>query len=426
MVTPQYVVDVLTKDLAYLQAKYKQKSDPSKPTIKDQRSHQALRYTYTKMINKGLTDMETPGNPEENKDLQEIARLLQDAGIPVDNIEEAQVGFHVGYIKNSDGEIEYTKPLPSFKITRQTTEVDEEKFITQAAPTVIRPLRRKKPQRGGKLTLCMGDAQIGFRGSEPFHDEESMTLSIMAVRELQPDNIVLTGDMIDLPAMSKYEQRSDWQATTQAAIDRYHIYLAELRANAPDAKIVVVHGNHEARMDSYIRRDAAQLFGLRRASGERELAVLTIQYLCRYDEVGVEAIDGYPNAAYWLEDDLKVTHGTNVKKGGSNAAKYLNEENESTIYGHTHRLELAYRTIATRLGSRVIAAASPGCLARIDGSVPGYRYSVDNTGNTVRRAEDWQQGLLIIRHDSNGHDITPVRFRDGSMRLNDKVFKVEK
>jgi hypothetical protein len=177
-------------------------------------------------------------------------------------------------------------------------------------------------------------------------------------------------------------------------------------------------------MDAYVQKDAASILGLRRANAGHELSVLTLQYLVRYDDLDVQSVDGYPNAAYWLEDNLKVTHGTNAARGGLNAAKYLMQEQESTIYGHTHRMELVYRTLATRMGQRVIAAASPGCLARTDGGVPGFNYSVDNQGRTVPKAEDWQQGLLIVQHNADGHDIQPVRFRDGQMRIHDKKYEV--
>lgn len=317
-----------------------------------------------------------------------------------------------------------TKRYWSSKMERSTQE--ENPFIRQAQPTVVRPSRRKKPERNGdSLSILGGDLQAGFRGSEPFHDEVAMALFQLAIRELQPDNVVFTGDMIDLTAQSRWEQRNDWATRTQDAIDRYHSFLAETRANAgKDANIVVVHGNHEQRMDTSIQRDAAHLLGLRRANAGHELSVLTLQYLCRYDDLNIQSVDGYPNAAYWLEDNLKVTHGTNATKGGSNAAKYLAQEDSSTIYGHSHRMEVAFRTRATRLGQRVVAAASPGCLCRTDGGVPGFNYSVDNQGRTVPKAEDWQQGMLIVRHNPDNHDITPVRFNGNSMRINDRVYEV--
>jgi predicted phosphodiesterase len=295
--------------------------------------------------------------------------------------------------------------------------VDEQVFITKASPTIIRPARRRKPTRTDNLTIAAGDSQIGFRGEEAFHDERAMQLFQTTVRETQPDTIVFTGDMIDLPEMSRFDQRPDWLGTTQRSLDRYHSFLAETRANAPDSKIVVVHGNHELRMDRMVRNDAASLLGIKRANAERELSVLTLQYLVRYDELEVESYDGYPNAAYWLEDNIKVTHGTNTKKGGSNAARYLNTEDETTIYGHTHRMELAYKTIATRLGSRTIAAASPGCLASIRGRVPGVHYSVDSRGQTVEHAPDWQQGLLLIEHNADRHHITPARITEDGINV---------
>lgn len=285
----------------------------------------------------------------------------------------------------------------------------EDLMVRKAAPTVIRPSRRQKlSNRTDSRTLVAGDAQI------PFHDPEAFEWFQQAVVDEQPDNIVLTGDMLDLPSLSKFSQRNEWVGTTQGAIDEYHNFLAQLRSNAPNANIYAIHGNHEQRMDDYVRRNAAEVLGLRRAHASHELAVLTLQYLVRYEDLAIESIDGYPNGTLWLEDNLKATHGTNVAKGGSNAAKYLREERETTIYGHTHRLELAYRTFAQRIGSTTIAAASPGCPALTDGTVPGFRHTVDAQGQLVRRAEDWQQGLLIIDHNSRNHDITTRRRPDGS------------
>lgn len=210
--------------------------------------------------------------------------------------------------------------------------------------------------------------------------------------------------------MSRFGTRPEWVGATQDAIDEYHNVLAQTRANAPNSRIYVVHGNHEQRMDNYVRKNALEVLGLRRANMSHELAVLTLQNLVRYDDLEVESIDGYPNGTLWLEDNLKFTHGTNVAKGGSNAAKYLREERETTVYGHTHRMELAYRTFARRAGAVTIAAASPGCLAKIDGSVPGYRHTIDAQGQVVKRAEDWQQGVLRIEHSPTAHEITPHRF----------------
>lgn len=288
--------------------------------------------------------------------------------------------------------------------------------VSRAAPTKITPTRRGKSFRSDARTLVAGDAQI------PFQDPQAFDRFQTAVVETQPDNIVFVGDMVDLPSMSRWTQRSEWVGGTQAAIDQYHNFLAQTRSNAPNANISVVHGNHEQRMDDYVRKNAAEALGLRRANMSKELAVLTLQYLVRYDDLEINSIDGYPNGTLWLEDNLKAVHGTNVAKGGSNAAKYLREERESTLYGHTHRQELAYRTFARRVGSVTIAAASPGCLALIDGTVPGFHHTVDAQGEVVKKAEDWQQGLLVIDHNGDNHNITPVRFAEDGFYLDGKRY----
>lgn len=267
----------------------------------------------------------------------------------------------------------------------------------------------------GSRTLAAGDSQI------PFQDEQAHDNFQRAVIETQPDNIIFVGDMIDLPSLSRFAQRPEWVGSTQGAIDSYHNFLAQTRANAPNSRISVVHGNHEQRLDDYVRKNAMEVLRLRRAGDQ--FAALTLRNLVRYDDLEVEYIDGYPNGTLWLEDNIKFTHGTNVAKGGSNAAKYLKEERETTIYGHTHRQEVAYRTYAQRFGSTTIAAASPGCLARIDGEVPGFKHTVDAEGNTVKKAEDWQQGLLIIDHNERNHHITPVRFQEGGFYIDGKKYE---
>lgn len=294
-------------------------------------------------------------------------------------------------------------------------ELSTDKFISQAPPNIIRSTRRAGAKKvAEQYTLVGGDAQLEF--GDPIALANFQT----AVRETQPDNIVFVGDMIDLPALSKYPQRQEWVGSTQRGIDTYSAYLAQTRANAPNANIYVVHGNHEQRLVNFIERQASDLSGLRRAMGGQ--AILSIGFLARYDELEVQAIDGYPNGTLWLEDNLKFVHGTNAKTGGSNAARYLSTEMETTIYGHTHRQELAFRTRATRLGSYTVAAASPGSLCARDGTVPGVYFTPDAEGNTVKKANNWQAGLLQIHHEGPHHEITPVQFTDRGFLLNGKRY----
>lgn len=321
-----------------------------------------------------------------------------------------------GYAKNNEGEI-VTVDLESKTFAAEPEPVDiESMLINRAAPTIIRPTRRKKPVRSDTRTLVAGDAQI------PYQDDNAVRLFQTAVVETQPDNIVFVGDMIDLPGQSKYQQHPEFAQTTQSSIDTYHNMLAQTRSNAPNANIYVVHGNHEKRLDDYVRRNAAEVLGLRRANMSHELAVLTLEYLVRYDDLEVQSIDGYPNGTLWLEDNLKFVHGTNTQRGGSNAARYLNTENETTIYGHTHRQELAFRTWPMRFGGRVVAAASPGALCLTDGTVPGMKWSMTAQGEPVKKSENWQKGILVIDHTPTAHDITPSQITERGILIDGKRY----
>jgi len=293
----------------------------------------------------------------------------------------------------------------------------EDLLVRPAVENEARPIVPITSTQHETVTLLGGDAQF------PFADEIAVE-QFLALAELSsPDEIVLTGDMTDFPALSKYQQRKEWVGSTQASIDQYYTFLRRLRETAPNAQIAAVHGNHEQRLINTLERHLTEVAGLKRAMGNR--ALLSVQHLARYDELGIESVDGYPNGTLWLDDTLKVVHGTNTRKGGSNAARYLTTEPESTIYGHTHRMEVAYRTRATRLGHATVSASSPGCLASIDGTVPSFYFTPNADGEVVKKAEDWQQGALLVTRQNNLHDITPVRFGEDGFRFNGVKYQIK-
>jgi hypothetical protein len=116
----------------------------------------------------------------------------------------------------------------------------------------------------------------------------------------------------------------------------------------------------------------------------------------------VEYKPGYPAADLWINKKLKIIHGDRVKSSGSTAHVYLNAEKVSVIYGHIHRIETAFKTREDYSGARTIMAASPGCLARIDGAIPSTRGGVDLDGRPLTRFENWQQGVGVVEYEDDG------------------------
>ena len=215
---------------------------------------------------------------------------------------------------------------------------------------------------------------------------------------------------------SKYRLTPAFQRTTQASLDRAGRFIAELRsAVGPECEIDWLAGNHEERLAHYVLDNAAAAFGIRQANIPESWPILSVPHLLNLDAYSARYVPGYPAGEVWINDRLRVIHGDKVVSGGSTAHRYLNEERVSTIFGHIHRREWAERTRHGRDGGRTVLSMSPGCLCRIDGTIPSTKGGVDCDGLPVPRFEDWQQGLAVITYEDGDGRFAPeqVPIHDG-------------
>lgn len=372
----------------------------------------------------GLSDKLTDqaGAPARKETLGKIADLLSRNGIDIDEIGRVQrVSLYQSMFKNADGEAE-TVDLAAVQLS-PAWETGPEWPVIQPGPTVKVPTPKAKlsKETAWKTAAIIPDVQIGYyRLSddtlEPTHDEDAISVALALVKASKPDLVVLVGDNLDLPEFGKYLTTNPFQRTTQAAIDRATVLAAELRTAAPNAKIVWIAGNHEERLPRYIATNAAAAFGLRRGNTPDSWPVLSVPYLCRFDDpaIDIEYLPGYPASMFWINDRLRVVHGDRVNSSGVTASKYLAREKVSVLYGHIHRREWAEITRQDHDGPRTVLAASPGCLARIDGAVPSTKGGTDLDGRPIiGRHEDWQQGIAFVEYqegDSPFHlELVPIR-----------------
>lgn len=292
--------------------------------------------------------------------------------------------------------------------------------VGQAKPTVISvPKEPKISKAKHRIAVSLPDPQIGYRFIDDrwytFHDERAMDVALQIINYLEHtdrvDFVVNLGDFLDLPTYGRFEQEAAFAGTTQKALDRGHKFLQEQRAAAgPNAEIILIEGNHDRRLEKFIQVNAAAAWGLRRASSD-ELPVMSIPYLLRLDEIGVEYIDAYPAGAYWLSKTLRAIHGNKARSNGSTAAAYTNADPHiSTIFGHAHRLEIQSKTVFDRDGAIKSVAVSPGCLCRVDGAVPSVNGSTKIDGHAAKYHENWQQGILVttLADDKEFHELIQI------------------
>ena len=282
----------------------------------------------------------------------------------------------------------------------------------------VKPLPRQ-PSRGSQRdverALIIPDSQNGYRVNRrdntyrPLHDRKAWDLAIQVAQKMQPEFIILLGDMCDFAPFGKYTTSSDLSFTTRPTLLELHWWLAQLRLAAPAARIIYLEGNHEARLAKIMTdsvKEAADLAPVNRD----DLPALSVPSLLDLASLDIEYLGPYPEGDYWLFDTVHILHGVVVRgKSGATTQSVIASASHSTIFGHIHRVEMASRTIQTKDGRRFIHSMSPGCICALDGAVPG-----------ASKRSNWQQGLGVVDKtttpEGESHvSMYPVPITDGTI-----------
>jgi hypothetical protein len=184
------------------------------------------------------------------------------------------------------------------------------------------------------------------------------------------------GDLVDFWEISKFNKVPKSRETIFEDIEFAHGLLKELRVVCPKSRIVYTFGNHCDRLRQYILENAPLFYGYEE---------LTLRYMLRLNELGVETVEPKESSANWngcsiVLDGVRMGHLKKVSKHSAATVKGLMDDRcVSVVQGHVHRLGLFCRTLDD---GKVIWGVEAGCLCRLD---PEY---VDHA--------NWQQGWVDI------------------------------
>lgn len=290
-----------------------------------------------------------------------------------------------------------------------TTELRQLKVILKPSASLLFPL----PARIDGPTYHVDKTiQVRDRGLDnelyvilpdqqaPHHDKALHELVCRWLDTNRPYGIICSGDLIDLPSVSKYRTNphmvKDRAHAAQEGVDAsYEILHDYVQAN-PSPYRKLIPGNHEERLQNSILERLPELYDIRRA-GEVDLySVLSVPYLLRLDELGFDWVTA-PNGAEWpdasltLSDKLAIRHGwLTATKSAATAHKTLDHLGHSVIVGHTHKQGIAFQTKHEMSGAiRTNVGIEAGTLAE----PYGLGYAV---------APDWQQGFAVARVFEDG------------------------
>lgn len=326
--------------------------------------------------------------------------------------------------KDKEGEA-HRHLMHVFEYGNDTPEASETRFLSQASPTIINSAEIA-PRRSKTLLLAdIPDIHYGLRrlpdGSlQPTHSPEAMDVALQIIKKEQPNIILIGGDALDLPQLSKYEMDSlHFVDTLQLSIDGLYRYLSRLRADNPNAEIIDVESNHAERFNKFTLRNAPYLFGLKQADMPKDWSVNSYPFMMRYKDLGIEYV---PN--YMVNDRLMTMHGE-LSDRGSTAAKYLARYAISIMFHHDHRRGYERRVFPD---GKAIEAFGFGCLADTSGSVPSYNSSVDTKGYVIPRSENWSNGIGLISYNKGDKPFSieaiPIEKQDGYLAIHDhKTYK---
>lgn len=167
----------------------------------------------------------------------------------------------------------------------------------------------------------------------PFHDKGAYHILLKALQHFQPDILHLGGDIVDFHSISRHPKQLVESTLLKYEIDEARRELARLRTAAPNAQITFQEGNHDARLQVYLRDRAPELSGL------VELELPNVLHL---ENLGIGWV---PEKETYQVGKLWHHHGHLIAGGGVNPAKAKYAKTQANlIFGHHHRFD----TFSTR------------------------------------------------------------------------------
>lgn len=229
-----------------------------------------------------------------------------------------------------------------------------------------------------KTTVVVPDIQY------PYHDQLALTKVLRVIKDLQPDAILQIGDGIDFPQVSRWSKGTagEYATTLQEHIDGFvGDFLKPVRQAAPKASFVWLEGNHDARLQDFVKQYAAPLGPLR---------ALEMQSLFGLDELAIDYVKG----PIRVGTNTYAVHGH--ESGGYSGkpqawelkfvSRYGSDKN--VLFGHTHQPYLLTRAYG------FAGKVSPRWTMNV-GSImdPTHaRYVKDG-------AVSWQMSFAVLRDD---------------------------
>jgi predicted phosphodiesterase len=230
-----------------------------------------------------------------------------------------------------------------------------------------------------KRILIISDTQI------PYDDRRAMKAVIRAIGDLQPDELIHIGDLMDFPQPSRWSKGSagEFEGSVFEDCEQGKSRLLEPIRAVYDGPFGVHEGNHDERARTYLAKYAPAL---------AESGAFNIDTLLDFDGFGITLLpQEYEVAPGWI-----TLHGHRgmislSQVAGSTALNAAKKFQKCVAMGHTHRQGIGNATFGyggEKKNERIITGMEVGNLMNMKLA----HYLKGGTGN-------WQQGFGLLTVD---------------------------
>jgi predicted phosphodiesterase len=230
----------------------------------------------------------------------------------------------------------------------------------------------------------------------PYHDEKAVKLMLKVAKDRKFDGVVILGDYGDFYGVSSHDKDPNRANRLDEELASINEGLDELDALKFKHKIFVA-GNHEDRMERYLKTKAPELFNM-----------VKVKQLLKLQERGWKYV---PYKDHTEIGKLFVTHDTGTA-GAYAHYKAQADFQSNVVIAHTHRI--GYAVIGNARG-RPHVGAMLGWLGDVN--------EVDYM-HRVKALKDWALGFGIAYIEPNGHaHVQPVPIIDYKCVVEGKLYK---
>lgn len=222
----------------------------------------------------------------------------------------------------------------------------------------------------------------------PDEDKAAVAAALALIRERQPDEVILLGDVGEFESCSQHSPSLQRYSDDIAAVRGF---LQRLRAAAPSATLTLCAGNHETRMHRTISAIMPTMAGAHRIENDLGLNALGVQYV--------------PEDAQPIRrGNALLLHGHQVgkwlpKHAAARLADIYGASGGTVVCGHGHRGQWHERAMA---GGNAIGV-SLRCLRSLK---PGWLHGQE---------AGWGLGMAWITVLNDDATVEPIQFRGGAM-----------